>query len=70
MSRITKYRALSTEEILGHVDAARQHSDIIEELASRLETVMESMPVGVAVTCPHCEAELTVDINEEGWVLE
>jgi hypothetical protein len=66
MARITKHRTLSNEELLQYIDAARQVSDIIEELAQRLELAQDSDAIGMTFECPHCEAELTVTNGDDG----
>lgn len=68
MPRITKYRNLSNDELLHHVDAARQVSDIIEELAARLEAAEPVL--NTVLECPHCEAAVTLVEGDEGVELQ
>jgi hypothetical protein len=64
---ITKYASFSNEELLSQLDAKRQHSQIIDELCSRLEKVSSGTLIvdgaNKAVRCPVCEAELLADYD-------
>lgn len=64
---------LNNQEYLSRLADARLHSPVIEELAARLEKVIESSPEklnGGLTHCPICEAQLKVDIDINGVTLE
>lgn len=63
MATHTKFRTLSNIELLNTVQAAREHSPVIEELAQRLENYVMAQPTVSSVTCPHCEASLSIEMS-------
>lgn len=61
----TRYSNLTDDELLSRIDEARQHSPIIDELASRLEKKERiNNQTNTRVECPVCEAALEADLDE------
>lgn len=69
MARHTKYHNLSDDELLHQVDVARQSSDVIEELAARMEKGA-AITAATGLECPCCEAKLNVKDDGDGPELE
>lgn len=68
MNQITIYNHLTDDELLRHIDLARHHSPIIEELAKRLESSQTGDDSGTK-KCPVCEAQVRVGYDD-GFYLE
>lgn len=62
----TRYSNLTDDELLSRIDEARQHSPIIDELASRLEKKERiNNQTNARVECPVCKAALEADLDED-----
>lgn len=59
------YRTLTDDELLREIDDRRKHSPLIDELANRLERIGGT--TGGDVTCPVCDANLKVCVDDEGF---
>lgn len=68
MATHTKFRTFSSIELLNTVQAAREHSPVIEELAQRLEAYVVAVGEASATAshCPCCEALITLEFNNQG----
>lgn len=66
MATHTKFRTLSGIELLNTVQAAREHSPVIEELAQRLEAYVVAAASAMSLPCPCCEAPITLEFNNKG----
>jgi len=66
MSWHTRYSNLNDAELLCQVEAAREQSPVIEELAKRLEkqTTGFNESTGHRVACPVCEVPLKADFDD------
>ena len=71
MSHYTKYRSLTTSELLSQLDAIRLHSPIINELIIRIEednvlaNKIDFVFTRDNIHCPVCESMLTIDYDKE-----
>lgn len=69
--RITKYRGLTTVELLALIEEKRASSPLIDELVERLEaSLMLSDDQTTTAPCPICEAELTISHDADSHYLK
>lgn len=72
---MSKYRTYTNQELISLIDHKRHHSPIINELCLRLEKnnfnkdtfFPQSVPSNPVenVTCPICEAKITLETNKD-----
>ena len=72
---MTKYRTYTNKELISLIDHKRHQSPLINELCQRLEknnfnddlyTPSEICePLLESITCPICEAKITLEINKD-----
>ena len=66
MATYTKFRNLTSIELLNRVQEAREHNPIIEELAQRLEAYVVDGASAKLLPCPYCEATIKFEFDAEG----
>lgn len=71
----TKYHRMSNVELLGLVEERdRSSSALLQELANRLNKVVEGVVVGPKMNykaeCPVCEAQLIVNVDDQNQLFE